>query len=172
MSLCIIAEKMSKGESIFRGEGITVEDEFTNDTFDDEEEGGEGWLEDGDEVREGDMEILLTSNIQVKGEEIEGLEEPYLLLLPPDPESDTEQPPPSRSLQNRVIHIQVERTIPAVKRQDLNILYIQASPDSAKPAISGLRSSGQQSVSNSRQELKTVFICPELHCKLRLPTQV
>ena len=40
------------GESIFRGEGITVEDEFTNDTFDDEEEGGEGWLEDGDEVRE------------------------------------------------------------------------------------------------------------------------
>ena len=54
MSLCIIAEKMSKGESIFRGEGITVEDEFTNDTFDDEEDGGEGWLEDGDEVRDRD----------------------------------------------------------------------------------------------------------------------
>ena len=50
-SLSIIAEKMSKGESIFRGEGITVEDEFTNDTFD-EEDGGERWLEDGNEVRE------------------------------------------------------------------------------------------------------------------------
>ena len=102
---------MSKGgESIFRGEGITVEDEFTNDTFDDEEEGGEGWLEDGDEVKEEYLEIFNTSTIQVKAEEIEGLEEPYLLLLPPDPESDTEQPPPSRSLQNRVIHIQVELT--------------------------------------------------------------
>ena len=102
---------MSKGgESIFRGEGITVEDEFTNDTFDDEEEGGEGWLEDGDEVREDHLEIFNTYTIQVKAEEIEGLEEPYLLLLPPDPESDTEQPPPSRSLQNRVIHIQVELT--------------------------------------------------------------
>ena len=56
--LIIIAEKMSKGESIFRGEGITVEDEFTNDTFDDEEEGGEGWLEDGDEVREGHLKVF------------------------------------------------------------------------------------------------------------------
>jgi len=128
---------MSKGESIFRGAGITVEDEFTNDNFDEEEEAGEGWIEEGHEV---------------KREEIEGLEEPYLLLLPPDPESDTEQPPPSRSLQNRVIHI-------------------QASPDSAKPAVSGLRNSGQQALTSSRQELKTVFICPEPHCKLRLPTQ-
>lgn len=110
------------GESIFRGEGITVEDEFTNDTFDDEEEGGEGWLEDGDEVREGHLDIFILSSVQVKGEEIEGLEEPYLLLLPPDPESDTEQPPPSRSLQNRVIHIQVELTA-VMERQNLDILY-------------------------------------------------
>ena len=115
------------GESIFRGEGITVEDEFTNDTFDDEEEGGEGWLEDGDEVREGHLDIFILSSVQVKGEEIEGLEEPYLLLLPPDPESDTEQPPPSRSLQNRVIHIQVELTAAvhcSVERQNLYILFV------------------------------------------------
>ena len=43
---------MSKGESIFRGAGITVEDEFTNDNFDEEEEAGEGWIEEGHEVRE------------------------------------------------------------------------------------------------------------------------
>ena len=42
---------MSKGESIFRGAGITVEDEFTNDNFDEEEEAGEGWIEEGHEVR-------------------------------------------------------------------------------------------------------------------------
>ena len=59
MSLCVIAEKMSTGgESIFRGEGITVEDEFTNDTFDDEEDGGERWLEDGNEVREGVISVV------------------------------------------------------------------------------------------------------------------
>ena len=101
---------MSKGESIFRGAGITVEDEFTNDNFDEEEEAGEGWIEEGHEVRkwkETSHKLSLQWNVQVKREEIEGLEEPYLLLLPPDPESDTEQPPPSRSLQNRVIHIQV-----------------------------------------------------------------
>ena len=57
-SLSIIAEKMSKGESIFRGEGITVEDEFTNDTFDDEEDGGERWLEDGNEVRESVISVV------------------------------------------------------------------------------------------------------------------
>ena len=51
ISLCIIAEEMSKGESIFRGAGITVEDEFTNDNFDEEEEAGEGWIEEGHEVR-------------------------------------------------------------------------------------------------------------------------
>ena len=73
----------------------------------------------GDEVKKGCLEIFITSAIQVKGEEIEGLEEPYLLLLPPDPESDTEQPPPSRSLQNRVIHIQVELTA-VVKKQSLS----------------------------------------------------
>ena len=106
----------------------------------------------------------------MKREEIEGLEEPYLLLLPPDPESDTEQPPPSRSLQNRVIHIQVRTD----KGRSWNENYssFQASPDSAKPAVSGLRNSGQQALTSSRQELKTVFICPEPHCKLRLPTQV
>ena len=71
----------------------------------------------------GHLEIFITSTIQVKDEEIEGLEEPYLLLLPPDPESDTEQPPPSRSLQNRVIHIQVGLTS-AVERQNLYIIYI------------------------------------------------
>ena len=43
---------MSKGESIFRGAGITVEDEFTNDNFDEEEEAGEGWIEEEHEVRE------------------------------------------------------------------------------------------------------------------------
>ena len=42
---------MSKGESIFRGAGITVEDEFTNENFDEEEEAGEGWIEEGHEVR-------------------------------------------------------------------------------------------------------------------------
>ena len=51
ISLCIIAEEMSKGESIFRGAGITVEDEFTNDNFDEEEEAGDGWIEEGHEVR-------------------------------------------------------------------------------------------------------------------------
>ena len=51
-SLCTISEEMSKGESIFRGAGITVEDEFTNDNFDEEEEAGEGWIEEGHEVRE------------------------------------------------------------------------------------------------------------------------
>ena len=74
MSLCIIAEKMSKGESIFRGEGITVEDEFTNDTFDDEEEGGEGWLEDGDEVKEENLKIFLTSALsRSKEKKLKGL---------------------------------------------------------------------------------------------------
>ena len=29
-----------------------MEDEFTNDNFDEEEEAGEGWIEEGHEVRE------------------------------------------------------------------------------------------------------------------------
>ena len=49
---------MSKGESIFRGAGITVEDEFTNDNFDEEEEAGEGWIEEGHEVRKWKKEAL------------------------------------------------------------------------------------------------------------------
>ena len=65
ISLCIIAEEMSKGESIFRGAGITVEDEFTNDNFDEEEEAGEGWIEERDEVRKWKKQATSSPSIKM-----------------------------------------------------------------------------------------------------------
>jgi len=114
--------------------------------------------EDTVNEEEGEMEGRIYEEEEMRGMEEEEEEEEeeegdFLLLLPPDPESDSELPaPPSSSLQDRVIHI-------------------QASPDSAKPAVTGLRPPGAQAHQASRQEYQTVFLCPEPHCKLRLPTQ-
>ena len=181
--LLLLFPEMSEG--LYAGQDITVEDEFTGDMLEDEEEedGNLKYDEEDEDGEEGEVDRNLKYGEEEgeDGQEEEGehMEGPFLLLLAADPESEGEQPPPSRSLQDRVIHIQVMGCF-------LTITVSQASPDITKPAVTGLGGGGGLAVRYSssglslcfimigyiRQEYQAVFLCPEPHCKLRLPTQV
>ena len=165
---------------IFQGDNIIVDDEFQPDE-------GKVDCSDPSEMTEYTVERFIDDTNSID----ESQEEPVVYeagVIDPDnsqfwffntdsTEGDQADQGQSDELMDNNDQIIIEQSL-IISNFDIDpvqhsskMIHIDTKSDLSKPAVSGLNVAGVSANFVKKPDMQTVFLCPEKHCKLKLPSR-